>query len=234
MKIKSSLFLLLAALLAPWAANAQDNTIVLNDYFMDIAIQPGQTYNFYDSGGAENNYGHGEEYTLTLTCNGYITINFSQFETRPSSNCLEGGLADYMLIYDGGASEDNLLMRGQTGCPSSLVTGTDYVAMSGTMTIEWKSSFSGSYQGWQATIIGVCGPVVVNSNSVYTETSTAIPATLIMPHPLTITPTIRCPNAGNSSTVQTMPTNILPCIQRRFSPQIMLSAATACCSIRAE
>ena len=108
MKAKHSLFLLLAALLAPWAANAQDNTIFLNDYFMDIAIQPGQTYNFYDSGGPENNYGHGEEYTLTLTCNGYITINFSQFQTEPDTRCQD---YDYMCIYDGSVSDGILKIR---------------------------------------------------------------------------------------------------------------------------
>ena len=50
MKAKHSLFLLLAVLLAPWAANAQDNNTIVLDGNKDIAIQPGETYNFYDSG----------------------------------------------------------------------------------------------------------------------------------------------------------------------------------------
>ncbi|MBR0178429.1 MAG: fibronectin type III domain-containing protein, partial [Bacteroidales bacterium] len=170
MRIKSSLFLLLAALLAPWAANAQDNNTIVLDGNKDIAIQPGQTYNFYDSGGPDNNYGKEEDYTLTLTCDGYITINFSQFQTEPTiASYICSDSRDYMLIYDGEVSDDNLITRGQTGCSSSLDTGTDYVATSGIMTIKWKSNNATEDAGWVATITGVCAPVVVNSNSVYTE-----------------------------------------------------------------
>ena len=170
MKIKPSLFLLLATLLTPWAANAQDNnTIILNEN-KNITIQPGQTYNFYDSGGPDNNYGKEEDYTLTLTCDGYITINFSQFQTEPTiSSYICSDSRDYMLIYDGEVSDDNLITRGQTGCSYSLVTGTDYMAASGIMTIKWKSNNATEDAGWVATITGVCAPVVVNSNSVYTE-----------------------------------------------------------------
>ena len=135
MKAKHSLFLLLAVLLAPWAANAQDNnTIILNEN-KNIAIQSGQTYNFYDSGGPDGNYGSNETYILTLTCDSDITINFSQFETESGSSCSDW---DYMRIYDGEFSGDNLLVRGQTDCPNSLVTGRDYVATSGTMIIIWN------------------------------------------------------------------------------------------------
>ena len=166
MKVKHSLFLLLAALLAPWAANAQDNNTIVLDDNKNIAIQPGETYNFYDSGGPNADYGTNENYTLTLTCYGDITINFSQFQTESNTSCQD---YDYMCIYDGSVSDGRLITRGQSGCVNSLATGRDYVATSGTMTIVWKSDFMGVNAGWVATIIGVCGPVVVNSNSVYTE-----------------------------------------------------------------
>ena len=170
MKAKHSLFLLLAALLAPWAANAQDNNTIVLDENKNIAIQPGETYNFYDSGGPDGNYGKEEDYTLTLTCDVYITINFSQFQTEPTiSSYICSDSRDYMLVYDGEVSDDNLITRGQTGCSYSLVTGTDYVATSGIMTIKWKSNNGNEDSGWVATITGVCDPVVVNSNSVYTE-----------------------------------------------------------------
>lgn len=166
MKAKHSLFLLLAALLAPWAANAQDNNTIILNGNKNIAIQSGQTYNFYDSGGPNADYGTEENYTLTLTCYGDITINFSQFQTESDSRCQD---YDYMCIYDGTVSDGILITRGQSGCVNSLATGRDYVATSGTMTIVWKSDWSTVKAGWVATIIGVCGPVVVNSNSVYTE-----------------------------------------------------------------
>ena len=166
MKVKHSLFLLLAALLAPWAANAQDNNTIILNGNKDIVVQPGETYNFYDSGGPDGNYGSNETYILTLTCDSDITINFSQFETESGSSCSDW---DYMRIYDGEFSGDNLLVRGQTDCPNSLVTGRDYVATSGTMIIIWNSDWNGVKAGWVATITGVCAPVVVNDNSVYTE-----------------------------------------------------------------
>gem|GEM_PF-2552509 len=170
MKVKHSLFLLLAALLAPWAANAQDNNTIILNGNKNIAVQIGETYTFYDSGGPDGNYGKEEDYTLTLTCDGYITINFSQFQTEPTlASYICSDSRDYMLIYDGEVSDDNLITRGQTGCSYSLVTGTDYVATSGIMTIKWKSNNGNEDSGWVATITGVCAPVVVNSNSVYTE-----------------------------------------------------------------
>jgi len=108
MKAKHSLFLLLAALLAPWAANAQDNNTIVLDENKNIAIQPGQTYNFYDSGGPNDDYGTYENYTLTLTCYGNITINFSQFQTESNTSCQD---YDYMCIYDGSVSDGRLKIR---------------------------------------------------------------------------------------------------------------------------
>ena len=163
MKRKLLLFLLLTALFTPWAANAQ-NTITLTGNVTQ-AIEPNTTYNFYDSGGPDSNYGTNQSYTATLTCVGDITINFSQLVTESSSYCSD---YDYMLIYDGDASTGTLLGRGQTGCSTaSLTTGTDYVANSGTMTIEWHSDGTVTAAGWAATITGGAAPSCPKPTSLF-------------------------------------------------------------------
>ncbi len=142
------LFLLTTlALLAPWAVvQAEDITLSGN---ISRELEPGTTYNFFDSGGASGSYSTSQNFTATFTCDGEITINFSSFATESSSSC---SAWDYMLIYDGDKSTGELLTRGQTGCSSNLSTGHDYVASSGTMTIEWHSDGSSTAAGWVATI----------------------------------------------------------------------------------
>ena len=170
---KSLLIMMLLALFAPWAAMAQ-NTITLTGNVTQT-IEPNTTYNFYDSGGPDSNYGTNQNYTATLTADGDITINFSQFVTESSSNCSDW---DHMHIYDGNASTGTLLARGQTGCSTAtLTTGVDYVASSGTMTIVWKSDGSSVAAGWAATITGpvpVCCPKPKNLTCTAT---TGTPAT---------------------------------------------------------
>lgn len=142
------LFLLTTlALLAPWAVvQAEDITLSGN---ISRELEPGTTYNFFDSGGASGSYSTSQNFTATFTCDGEISINFSSFATESSSSC---SAWDYMLIYDGDKSTGELLTRGQTGCSSNLSTGHDYVASSGTMTIEWHSDGSSTAAGWVATI----------------------------------------------------------------------------------
>ena len=154
MKRKSLLFALLLALGLPWAANAQ-NTITLTGNLTQT-IEAETSYDFYDSGGPSGNYGNSQNYTATFTCVGNITLNFSQLVTESSSSCNNW---DYMLVYDGTAATGTLLGRGQTGCSSAtLTTGTDYVATSGTMTVEWHSDVSSYAAGWIATITGGAAP----------------------------------------------------------------------------
>ncbi len=144
-------FLALAALICvPWVTQAQE-TITLTGN-MSQEITPGTTYTFYDNGGPDGDYGTSQNYTLTLTCAGNITINFSQFVTESSSGCYDW---DYMIIYDGDVSTGTQLVRGQTGCSTAaLTTGTDIIAESGTMTIVWRSDGSTCAAGWTATITG--------------------------------------------------------------------------------
>ena len=122
---------------------------------MEMELAPGSTYAFYDSGGSTGNYGTSESYTATFTCSGSITINFSVLTTETSSSCYNW---DYMLIYDGEASTENLIGRAQTGCTSATITtGQDYVAQSGTLIIEWHSDSSTPAAGWEATITTEAG-----------------------------------------------------------------------------
>ncbi len=167
---KSLLIMMLLALFAPWAANAQE-TITLTGNVTQT-IEPNTTYNFYDSGGPNSNYGTSQNYTATLTADGDITINFSQFVTENSSNCSDW---DHMHIYDGNASTGTLLARRQTGCSTAtLTTGVDYVASSGTMTIVWKSDNLNVAAGWAATITGpVCCPKPKNLTCTGYTTNTA-------------------------------------------------------------
>ena len=156
MKRKTLLLLwLLAMMLAPRWGFAQDITL---NQSQSIALTPGTTRNFYDSGGSSNNYASSENYTLTLTSPGDITINFSSFATESCSSCYDW---DYMYIYDGTTSGTQLA-KGQTDCSSAnLTTGTNYTATSGTMTITWKSDGSTNAAGWVATITAASVPGLV-------------------------------------------------------------------------
>lgn len=138
----------LFALLTVLPASAQDS-FTLNGN-LDEELTPGESYTFYDSGGANGNYSTSESYTATFTNNGPITINFSSLVTESSSNCNNW---DYMLLYDGTASNGTLIGRGQTGCSSATITtNQDYTASSGTLTVEWHSDSSTPAAGWVATI----------------------------------------------------------------------------------
>ena len=130
--------------------NMEDQEVITLTGNMEEELTPGSTYAFYDSGGPSANYGTSQSYTATFTCTGSITINFSSFATESSSSCYNW---DYMLIYDGDATDGELLGRLQTGCASATITtDVDYVAQSGTLTIEWHSDGSTTAAGWEATI----------------------------------------------------------------------------------
>ena len=136
-------------LFATWATVQAQEVITLTGN-MEEELTPGSTYAFYDSGGPSANYATSQSYTATFTCTGSITINFSSLVTESSSSCSNW---DYMLIYDGDATDGELLGRAQTGCSSATITtDVDYVAQSGTLTIEWHSDGSTTAAGWEATI----------------------------------------------------------------------------------
>ncbi len=164
-------------LFATWATVQAQEVITLTGN-MEEELTPGSTYAFYDSGGPSANYGTSQSYTATFTCTGSITINFSSFATESSSSCYNW---DYMLIYDGDATDGELLGRLQTDCASATITtDVDYVAQSGTLTIEWHSDGSTTAAGWEATITteASAGPTCDKPESVEANDVTANSATI--------------------------------------------------------
>lgn len=164
-------------LFATWATVQAQEVITLTGN-MEEELNPGSTYAFYDSGGPSADYGTSQSYTATFTCTGSITINFSSFVTESSSSCSNW---DYMLIYDGDATEGELLGRFQTGCASATITtNVDYVAQSGTLTIEWHSDGSTTAAGWEATITteASAGPTCDKPESVEANDVTSNSATI--------------------------------------------------------
>ncbi len=175
--MRKVLLCLVMVLFATWATVQAQEVITLTGN-MEEELTPGSTYAFYDSGGPSANYGTSQSYTATFTCTGSITINFSSFTTESSSSCSNW---DYMLIYDGDAAEGELLGRLQTGCASATITtNVDYVAQSGTLTIEWHSDGSTTAAGWEATITteASAGPTCDKPESVEANDVTSNSATI--------------------------------------------------------
>ena len=146
--MKKFLLLLTFCFAAFSMVKAQDEIILTGN--LNMELEPGSTYAFYDSGGASGSYGTDQNYTATFTYDGNITINFTSLVTESASNCNDW---DYMLVYDGDASTGTLIGRGQTSCTTNALSmGVDYVATSGTLTIVWQSDYSSVAAGWVATI----------------------------------------------------------------------------------
>ena len=168
---------LLVALLCFAGVRAQE--VITLTGSMEQELTPGESYLFYDSGGADGNYGTSQTYTAEFSNpGGAITINFSSLATESSSSCMSW---DYMLIYDGDVSTGTLIGRAQTGCASATITtDVDYVAESGLMTIEWHSDGSTTAAGWEATITaeGGGGPQCKKPGSIAASNITASSADL--------------------------------------------------------
>lgn len=116
---------------------------------INVSVGCGESFNFYDSGGANGNYSGSENMTATFIANGQINLSFSNFNSENSS-------FDYMYVYDGDIASGNVLLQrwGGNSVPPQV---TSY---SGTMTIVWHSDGSQSYSGWEATISADCEPIV--------------------------------------------------------------------------
>jgi subtilisin-like proprotein convertase family protein len=98
---------------------------------------------FYDSGGANNDYGNNQNYTVTF-CSGNgqpIYLNFTNFNLQNGN--------DFLLIYAG-----NSVASPQIGTYSANSPGT-VVSANGCITFRFVSNNSNSDPGWSA-IIG-CG-----------------------------------------------------------------------------
>lgn len=106
---------------------------------------------FYDSGGANNNYGNNQNYTVTF-CSGNgqpIYLNFTTFNLQNGN--------DFLLIFAG-----NSTAATQIGTYSANSPGT-VVSANGCITFQFVSNNSNSDPGWAATI-GCGTPPTANIN----------------------------------------------------------------------
>ena len=106
---------------------------------------------FYDSGGANNNYGNNQNYTVTF-CSGNgqpIYLNFTAFNLQNGS--------DFLLIFAG-----NSTAATQIGTYSANSPGT-VVSANGCITFQFVSNNTNSDPGW-AAIIGCGTPPTANIN----------------------------------------------------------------------
>ncbi|MBO4875814.1 MAG: T9SS type A sorting domain-containing protein [Bacteroidales bacterium] len=147
------------------SAYGQNTTIILNadSNGKSTYVECGRTYNFYDSGGAGGDYKSYEDFSYTFESCRPINIKFTSLATESSTSCYN---YDYLLLYN--ESEENLIIRGQTGCSSSLSVGTTYTANSGTLIIKWKSDVSSNAAGWAAEITcsgEPCPPHILTYNT---------------------------------------------------------------------
>ena len=106
---------------------------------------------FYDSGGANNNYGNNQNYTVTF-CSGNgqpIYLNFTAFNLQNGS--------DFLLIFAG-----NSTAATQIGTYSANSPGT-VISANGCITFQFVSNNSNTNNGW-AAIIGCGTPPTANIN----------------------------------------------------------------------
>jgi subtilisin-like proprotein convertase family protein len=106
---------------------------------------------FYDSGGANNNYGNNQNYTVTF-CSGNgqpIYLNFTAFNLQNGS--------DFLLIFAG-----NNTAATQIGTYSANSPGT-VVSANGCITFQFVSNNTNSDPGW-AAVIGCGTPPTANIN----------------------------------------------------------------------
>ena len=99
---------------------------------------------FYDSGGANSNYGNNLNYTMTFypgTEGAMVSVNFSQFNT-------ESGY-DYLYIYDGTSTDASLIGQYDGTTSPGTVTANN---TAGALTFKFTSDSYQNASGWVANI----------------------------------------------------------------------------------
>jgi len=108
-----------------------------------VTLNPGDSYDFYDSGGPSHYYHDLEDYTFTFHAptNHAIRSTFSVFD------CEYG--FDFLYIHDGPTTDDPLLGT-YTGftLPPQCISSHD----SGALTFHFTSDYNVPYPGWAAVI----------------------------------------------------------------------------------
>lgn len=124
----------------------------------ETTIACGSTYDFYDSGGDDGNYGN-NELTTWLICpdqpGEYVTIDFSMVD-------IEAGSLDQLIIIDGDDASDPVF----NPVPNTT-SGVSYTSSheSGCLLISFRSDYTITRQGWEAIVS--CTTDEVNNTSQY-------------------------------------------------------------------
>ena len=105
-------------------------------------IQPGQVYNFYDSGGPDGNYSTSESYTRTFTAPAgkHVVAHFI-------SGQVEGGSYDYINLYNGTGISGT-----QLGSYAGTISEGTFVSTGNSLTVYFQSDGSVQYSGWVAEV----------------------------------------------------------------------------------
>ena len=102
---------------------------------------------FYDSGGANSNYGNNQNYTITI----YPSTSGSKIQAVFSSFNTESGY-DYLYIYDGtSTSATQIGQYSGTTSPGTVIATNS----SGALTFRFTSDSGLNYAGWAATITAI-------------------------------------------------------------------------------
>jgi gliding motility-associated-like protein len=144
MMINCTKYLIIFAFLFS-AENTFSQNYILNNTLNNSTVNT-CSGTFYDSGGANNNYGNNQTRTVTFCStnpNDAISLVFNQFD-------LENNW-DYIYIYNG-PNITSPLLGSYTG---TSLNGSTIWATSGCITIRFESDFSITASGWIANI--VCG-----------------------------------------------------------------------------
>ncbi len=121
---------------------------VSNNYLMQNGSFTVCDGNFYDSGGADNNYSDNEDFVMTFypaTANAKMVADFTSFDVEPEANCSY----DYLEIYDGSST---------TATPIGLYCGAANPGKitasnsSGALTFKFHSDNNVTHSGWEAVM----------------------------------------------------------------------------------
>ena len=99
---------------------------------------------FYDSGGANSNYGNNLTYTMTFypgTAGAMVSVAFSQFNTESNY--------DYLYIYDGTSTSATLIGQYSGSTSPGTVTANN---TAGALTFKFTSDSYQTASGWVANI----------------------------------------------------------------------------------